>query len=534
VNAAAHPEHTEVAGAYARLLVDRARYREAHDIPAAGDAVRVRAESAGLAALPTGDLKTADAALAALEAGAVADGDAATAGRALALRATVAEQRGQLGIASDRYREAARQLTTAGELHAAAVAVLRLGTVLVERGRAGEAIPRLTEAGQRFGALSASADHCTAELHLGTALLLGGQLEAARAVAATAVARSAGAPLVRAFALRVAGEARRRLGDMTGAMRNFREALAIAATERDAGAQLAARLALADAGTCDDPALEPLCSGDQDRDRCTLARGRQAIRGRSPVGDALARACADVASRAADEDRLERAFRGHAIAAHLAHRAGELDLLRGEIRNARLAHAALAAAVGPAFRTALEGDPDLLRLPELRMPQAWLARKEPEPSEDRKREAQAVHPQEEIEREVELARAHVGAEHEMTLARREAEWASERAALARQKLEADRALDELRAHVGAERDAALARQKLEADRALDELRAHVGAERDAPTLSPSALQLRPALSALEHAYITAAMTQTRGNQTAAARLLGLSRFGLQKKLRRLS
>jgi DNA-binding NtrC family response regulator len=48
------------------------------------------------------------------------------------------------------------------------------------------------------------------------------------------------------------------------------------------------------------------------------------------------------------------------------------------------------------------------------------------------------------------------------------------------------------------------------------------------------LRLRPALSATEHAYITAAMTRAKGNQTVAARLLGLSRFGLQKKLHRLA
>jgi transcriptional regulator with GAF, ATPase, and Fis domain len=48
------------------------------------------------------------------------------------------------------------------------------------------------------------------------------------------------------------------------------------------------------------------------------------------------------------------------------------------------------------------------------------------------------------------------------------------------------------------------------------------------------LQLKPALAATEHAYITAAMARAKNNQTAAARLLGLSRFGLQKKLRRLA
>jgi transcriptional regulator with GAF, ATPase, and Fis domain len=48
------------------------------------------------------------------------------------------------------------------------------------------------------------------------------------------------------------------------------------------------------------------------------------------------------------------------------------------------------------------------------------------------------------------------------------------------------------------------------------------------------LRLKPALLATEQAYISAAMTRAKGNQTVASRLLGLSRFGLQKKLRRLS
>ena len=46
------------------------------------------------------------------------------------------------------------------------------------------------------------------------------------------------------------------------------------------------------------------------------------------------------------------------------------------------------------------------------------------------------------------------------------------------------------------------------------------------------LRLRPALDALERVYIAAALERAKGNQTVAARLLGLSRFGLQKKLRR--
>jgi DNA-binding NtrC family response regulator len=46
------------------------------------------------------------------------------------------------------------------------------------------------------------------------------------------------------------------------------------------------------------------------------------------------------------------------------------------------------------------------------------------------------------------------------------------------------------------------------------------------------LALRPRLERLELSLLREALTRASGNQTAAARLLGLSRFGLQKKLRR--
>ena len=54
-----------------------------------------------------------------------------------------------------------------------------------------------------------------------------------------------------------------------------------------------------------------------------------------------------------------------------------------------------------------------------------------------------------------------------------------------------------------------------------------------PTLGED-LRLKPAITATEQAYIAAAMSRAKNNQTVAARLLGLSRFGLQKKLRRLA
>jgi DNA-binding NtrC family response regulator len=46
------------------------------------------------------------------------------------------------------------------------------------------------------------------------------------------------------------------------------------------------------------------------------------------------------------------------------------------------------------------------------------------------------------------------------------------------------------------------------------------------------LELKPPGEALERPQVEPALGQTGGNQSAAAKLLGLSRFGLQKKLRR--
>jgi transcriptional regulator with GAF, ATPase, and Fis domain len=50
---------------------------------------------------------------------------------------------------------------------------------------------------------------------------------------------------------------------------------------------------------------------------------------------------------------------------------------------------------------------------------------------------------------------------------------------------------------------------------------------------PDDLELRPRVDRLERELIHRAMERTGGNQTQAAQLLGLSRFGLQKKLKRL-
>jgi transcriptional regulator with GAF, ATPase, and Fis domain len=56
---------------------------------------------------------------------------------------------------------------------------------------------------------------------------------------------------------------------------------------------------------------------------------------------------------------------------------------------------------------------------------------------------------------------------------------------------------------------------------------------DAEVEDPDDLELRPRVDRLERELINRAMERTGGNQTQAAQLLGLSRFGLQKKLKRL-
>ena len=363
-----HPEHAEAAGTYARLLVTRSRYAEARAIAIAGPLVGLRAEAAGLAAFYLGELDDADAAFAALELGASATGDTTTIGRASSLRGMVAQQRGQLGLASERYREAARRLGEVGELHAAAVAELNLGTVLAERGRASEALPRLAAAGRVFADLGATTELCAAELNRGNALLAVGQIDDARLAAEAALSRADGAPHLRAFALLVLGDARRRLGDEGGAARSYREALAIGAERGDLHAQISAHIALAEAGHRDGDQVdvEGLCASSDDRDRWILARGKLALADGALAAETartLAVACAEVAARAADADRLERAFRAHAVAAALAQRARDNPLALTETERARSAHAAMVVATAPAFRSALAADPDLARLP---------------------------------------------------------------------------------------------------------------------------------------------------------------------------
>ncbi len=367
---AANPAHAEVTGAYARLLVTRSRYAEARRIATAGTEplAGLRAEAAGLAAFYLGALDDADRAFAALEAGA----DTAAIGRAQSLRGMVAQQRGQLAIAGERYREAVRLLSEVGERHAAATAELNLGTVLSERGRSSEALPWLAAAERTFEELGATTELVAARLDRGNALIAVGEYAEALRAAEAAIASAEGAPHLGAFARVVAGDAQRHLGDRAGAETSFHAALAIAT---DSHARVSAYIALAESALAVDPAVDvaALCASDDDRDRWTLARARAQVLG-NPASDdaAIARTCAEVATRAESADRLERAFRGHALAAALARRATPSSevaraqaaaIAKASTARARAAHAAIIAAAAPAVRAALVRDPDRELLP---------------------------------------------------------------------------------------------------------------------------------------------------------------------------
>ena len=56
----------------------------------------------------------------------------------------------------------------------------------------------------------------------------------------------------------------------------------------------------------------------------------------------------------------------------------------------------------------------------------------------------------------------------------------------------------------------------------------------APARAETGLDVRRRIDALERDLVREALERTKGNQTQAAKLLGLSRFGLQKMIKRLA
>ncbi|MFN3185604.1 MAG: sigma 54-interacting transcriptional regulator [Nannocystaceae bacterium] len=69
--------------------------------------------------------------------------------------------------------------------------------------------------------------------------------------------------------------------------------------------------------------------------------------------------------------------------------------------------------------------------------------------------------------------------------------------------------------------------------ALQDLSAAISGAAPAEALDPDDLRIKPRVERLERDLIARALEKTGNNQTQAAQLLGLSRYGLQKKLKRL-
>jgi transcriptional regulator with GAF, ATPase, and Fis domain len=373
------PADDELAGAYARLLVARARYGEAAAIagevtaltqrarraPAPGLALRL--EAAGLAALYQGGLDDADRGFAGLETMARADGDDAITARALALRGMVAQQRGELALAAELHGKAGDAARRAGEVHAAAVADVNRGTALAERGQFGAAAPVLAAAVAALTELGAQAELVGAEFNHGNALLGLGDTAGARAAAGRAVARAtaAGAPVMAVFARLLDGDCARRDGDLAAARASYADAVgrarAIAAPHALFHALLnAAELASdADGARAALREAEALIAGAADRDRWQIAHGR--VLGAWPglAGDraALGVAIAEVARRARGAGRLDLAWRGLAVSAALARSGDEPGVAVARTREAAAVLAEVTAAA-PAFARAIAADPE--------------------------------------------------------------------------------------------------------------------------------------------------------------------------------
>ncbi|MBK7538575.1 MAG: sigma 54-interacting transcriptional regulator [Myxococcales bacterium] len=335
----------------------------------------------GLCAFYRGQLDEAERHFAAAERAAVADAQPVALGRALSLRGMVAQQRGQLALASDRYAHAAHLLSAAGEAHAAATADLNLGTALAERGRHGAALSHTMAAGRVFRSLGADADWVAAEVNRGNSLVALGETTIARQVIEAAQRDPAASPHLRAFARLILAEAARRDGDLGSARAWCAEVAEDAQQRGDAHALISAQVGLAEAGAGlphDD--LAALATSEDDRQRAALACARRTLLlGGSAAQLGAASASAEaVARRAQDDDRQERAFRGYAVAAALAQRAQD-PAAAPLAQRALAAYGALVTAAPATSAPALERDPDRRALSELTAPAPSPAPAPPQP-----------------------------------------------------------------------------------------------------------------------------------------------------------
>ena len=385
--AAGEPTDPAIVGPQARLWVARGRYREADDAVARlGELPRTAAgalcaEAAGTARLYLGDLDGAAARIAIAEDIAGALGDDALRGRARSLSGMVAQQRCELAVASEHYREAAAAARLGGDVHSAAIAQLNHGACLAERGRHGEALPVLAAAIAELAALGRVAELAAAEANRAVSLLEVGEVAAAAAAARSARERAdgAGLPVARFYAELITGDVARRQDDRGAATAAYQAAWGIGtvAAMPDRGhaqrglAELATTATAAAAALAEAAALD---ATDDDRARTLLTRGRLAVRGLVAddprrLGDALAAA----ADRARAEDRRDRAWRAGWLAAELARRAGDAATWGPRVRRARLDHAELVAATPEPWRAGVAADPEARALAALDAPEPAAA-----------------------------------------------------------------------------------------------------------------------------------------------------------------
>ena len=375
-----HPDDDEAAAVAARLLITRARYREAAEVagdPAATPALAgpmsaaraMRLEAAGLARLYLGDHAGAEVELAALEAGARAAADRSRIGRALAIRGMAAQMRGDVAAAALLHAQAGAEARAAGDVHAAAVCDLNQATAHTERGRHGLAMVALDRARRDLSALGDVAELSAALYNRGNALVALGAIPAARRAADEALARAAARdmPEMEAWAHVLDGDVARREGDGARAEAAYRRALAIAGEAGLVRARLFARITLAetlaDAGRSG--AREELAAAagdganvsDEDRDRLRLARARVALAsGRAEPG--LADELTEAAERGRSAGRLELAWRAEALAARLSGAEGHADRAAELSARARAELDRIAADTPEAHRADLGTDPD--------------------------------------------------------------------------------------------------------------------------------------------------------------------------------
>jgi transcriptional regulator with GAF, ATPase, and Fis domain/tetratricopeptide (TPR) repeat protein len=363
----AAPDHEEAAGTLARVLLslgelDQAKQiAHAHPLGADGGACT---EVLGLCAFYRGQLDDADRWFAIVEHAATRAARPVALGRAWSMRGMVAQQRGQLALASERYDHAAEILGGAGEVHSAAVADLNLGTVLAERGRHGDALAHVVAAGRVFRALEADADWVAAEVNRGNSLVALGERESALAVVASALRHPAATPHLCAFAQLVEAEIMRRDGDLAAAARRCAEVIEDARARSDAHALISGYIGLVEAGAGPgSDTVATFATSEDDRQRIALACARRSLLTAAPAQElrAAAAAVTQVAQRAQANDRMERAFRASSIAARLAFAVGDASAPQ-QLSFACALHDALIAAAPAGCGVAMRADPDRMAL----------------------------------------------------------------------------------------------------------------------------------------------------------------------------